>query len=123
MASTIDDDYNNLKRPKLGSASSQLQTVSHSEPSHLHSPAPSPPGLRQPISPNALESPSIVARNAHGLLREAAPLPSSVSYDIPPNYSQSLEYLTGTLNSNINESGRNAIGNFTAVREVSFPVR
>jgi hypothetical protein len=121
MASTTDDDYNNLGVPELGSASSNLQTAPHLESSHFHSSALNPPDSQQPISPNVLELPSIVCGDSGGLSQEPAALHSRLSYEVPPSFRESPGYLTETLTSNINDSGSNTIGSFARGREVSFP--
>jgi hypothetical protein len=123
MASTTGDDYDDLNAAELGPASSNLQTDFQLQTSYLHSSAVSLPDLRQPISTNALELPRNVIRNSGSLSQEAGALPSRLSYDTGPNFRPSQEYVTGTLNSNINESGSNTIGSLTRGGEVSCRAR
>jgi hypothetical protein len=123
MASTTGDDYDNLNAPKPGTASSNLQSGFQLRTSYLHSSAASLPDLRQPTSTNALELPRNVIRNSSSLSQEAGALPLRLSYDTGPNFRPSQEYVTGTLNSIINESGSNTIGSLTRGGEVSCPAR
>jgi len=121
MASTKDDDYNNLGTRELDSASSNQQKVPRIESSHFRGSAQNPPDSLQPTPPNGLELPSIDFRNSGGLPQEPAALHSRLSYEVAPSFRESPGYLTETLASNINELGSNTIGSFAREREVSFP--
>jgi len=108
MASSTGDNYNNLEGPKRVPASS-----------NPNGSAESLPDSRQPTATNVLELPPNVGRSSGSLPHGAAALHSRLSYEAP-NFGPVQEYLTGTSNSNIHESGSNIIGSLIKGREVSF---